>query len=180
METPVKKTRSLRTWTPWVLVALIGVPIALCLVGVIPWTPVNCEYQDVDISSGRLRFTRCFFWIPVRQQVEDSALTKFLAPEDLGRAPPEWRRVNTFSPGVRHSPHHRYHGAVSQIESLSGLWDLSQFTPGARRASARRMLELWRRGGSYFAASEYLDALWNRFQDVTGQVQEVDVEALTP
>lgn len=115
-------------------------------VGIAPWTPLNCRYEDVDIRSGRIRHTRYLLYCRISDRIASTALSDALLPTDFDAASPDWRRVNTFSPGVRHSPHHEFHGAISQMEMLRTLCDLVEFTPDARRQSALRLLTTWQSG----------------------------------
>jgi hypothetical protein len=96
---------------------------------------------------------------------------------------PDWRRVNTFSPGVRHSPHYRYHGAIHQIKTLEVSEGLIPFEPDARRKVARTLIGLWQNTGSYFAADRYVEKVFQSAMElhVDGQrsVQASDVPALS-
>ncbi len=141
------------------------------------WSEMCCQYQEVDIKSGRLRFTRYLFYCKVSEHIEESIFSKTLLPEDLVKKQPDWNRVNTFSPGLRHSPHHAYHGAISQIKNVDLIWKLRQFSPEAKRKAVQRVLFLWQTGGNYFAADEYLGAL-NDLTDGEGVVEVADISSL--
>ena len=120
------------------------------------WSPINCWTYEVDIFSGRICYTRYFFFVPVRRKVEDSALTRALQAEDYAGTACEWRRVLTHSPGVGLYVHYAFHGAIAQIRQLELVWEMGQFTPAARRATAKRVLELWQTGKNDGAADEYI------------------------
>ena len=146
----------------WGALVIASVPILLLaasLVGLLPWSPVNGWHYDMDIASGRIRYTRYLFWVPWRQVIEDSALTKALRPEDLADVQADWHRVQTFSPGVSHSPHYHFHSATAQIRELEIAWTLAEFTPAARRTSAKRVLQLWQLAGRDNGARDYLRTL---------------------
>lgn len=148
----------------WAWRVLLGVPALLfiaSLVGAFPWSPINCTNHEVDIQSGRTRFTRYLFWIPIYQSVDDSALTRALRPEDVAANTPRWRCAVTLSPGLGHSPHYVYHSAINQIRVLEVLWSAGAFTPAARRASAKRVIQLWRDSESDEGAERYLLAIDN-------------------
>lgn len=81
-----------------------------------------------------------------------------LNPADVS-AEPDWQLVNTFAPGIGHSPHYRYHGAITQGQMLAACWRIASFTPAARRESALRLLALWQRKTGYRAARPYVDAV---------------------
>src|SRR5688572_11297203 len=85
---------------------------ALVLIsGVFVWSPLHCWHEYVDIRSGRLRFQHYLLYVCVSDRTEETWLSRAV-PTPLG--PPAWRRVNTFSPGARHSPHY----AITTIRRL--------------------------------------------------------------
>lgn len=146
----------------WAVLAVLTAPVLLfgaTLLGLFPWSPINCTHKDVDIHTGRVRLTRYILWLCVHESVEDSALTKALLPEDLSATAPEWHHAVTLSPGLGHSPHYIFHSAIAQIRQLELAWSLAEFTPAARRASARRILQLWEQTGGDDGAKPYLRAL---------------------
>jgi len=151
-----------RKLMPWILGAvalLLAAPFLLSLVGLLPWSPINCWHYDVDIHSGRIRYVRHFAFIPISQRIDESALSGALQPDDLRGAQPDWRRALTLSPRVRNSPHYIFHSAISQIRELEMVWKVGEFTPAARRSSAKRVLELWQQGQSDDGAKPYLRAI---------------------
>jgi hypothetical protein len=153
------KPRCLLRWTG---VLLVATPILLFIasdLGFFPWSGINCTTHEVDIHSGRIRHARYIFFVPLERRIEDSALTKALSSEDIAGATPEWHPVITLSPGLRHSPHYVFHSAISQIRELEGAWELTKFTPTARRASAKEVLHLWQQAGGDDGAKDYLRAV---------------------
>jgi hypothetical protein len=142
-----------------VTVILALVLLGLSCTGFLPWSRLNCWSYDVDINSGRIRYTRHFFYAQVRQRIEDSALSRALQPQDHGPHIPQWQRVYTFSPGVGHSPHHLYHSAIHQIGRMEKAWTLGRFSAAARRASAQRILERWQSANGDDTAQTYLCAI---------------------
>jgi hypothetical protein len=155
MSQPTKLRRLLR----WTLLLVVAAPILLLIaseLGFFPWSGINCTTQDVDIHSGRIRYSRYLLFVPIERRVEDSALTKALLPEDTASVRAEWHAAVTFSPGLRHSPHYIFHSAIHQIRELDGAWQMAEFTPAARRASAKRVLQLWQQSGSDYGARDYL------------------------
>ncbi|HHY86082.1 MAG TPA: hypothetical protein GYA07_11215 [Verrucomicrobia bacterium] len=140
-------------------VVILSAPLWLSFLGFFAWSPVNCWHYDVDIRSGRVRYTRYLLFAQVAQRVEETALSKALQPEDLAGVQPDWHRVAAFSPGVHHSPHYTFHSALGQMRELEMIWRTGGFTPAARRASARQVLRLWQRHGHDGSAQEYLRAL---------------------
>jgi hypothetical protein len=164
-----------------VLLLLVLTPaglLGLSLLGLFPWSGLNCWQNDIDITSGRIRDTRYLFWIPVRRAESDSALTKALWPEDRPARPADWHPVVTLSPTMHHSPHYRLHGAISQIRELEIAWEFGKMTPAARRETARNVLDCWRQTGSYFSAVSYIQAVWERALEADKKGQAIDVKGL--
>jgi len=158
----VTNTSKRRLWKrlAWVVGILVVCGMAIWISGILmPWSKVNCWEELVDITTGRVRTQRFFLYMKVRETIVDSELTKVLEPADLAGKTPKWHRMNTFSPGVRHSPHYTFHGAFGQMRQLHICWDIAKFTPSARRESAKRLLQAWQTGGHDHAADGYLRAL---------------------
>lgn len=130
--------------------------------GVFQWSPLNCWIDEVDIQSGRVRHTWLLLYCQVSQREEETWLSR---AADSNERPPEWRRVNTFSPGSAISPHHMYHGAIHQIEMLSKVDDFIPFEPEARRQVANEVILLWQKG-SYFEAGTYVEKVFNAAFDL--------------
>jgi hypothetical protein len=148
-----------------VALAVSAVPMSLLglsLLGLFPWSGLNCWQDDIDIASGRIRHTRYLLWAPACRSVEETPLTRALAPEDLHGKRADWRPVVTFSPGYRHSPHYRFHSAISQVRTLKLLWDAGRATPEARRSDARRVLRMWQHSGGYHEVEGYLREIGER------------------
>lgn len=155
---------SKRTKT-WTIVAAAILLLVLFVVPVfVPWTPINCQHQDVDIMTGRLRYTHFLLFCKVSERIEDSPLTKVLPSDVIATRTPEWHRVNTFSPGVHHSPHYTFHGAIHQIHTLATLWDMAKnygFQEDLKRKTALDVLAIWQQSGSYFLAGDYIQCLYD-------------------
>jgi hypothetical protein len=151
-------------------------PFFLSLIGLLPWSPINCWHYDVDIHSGRIRYTRYFAFIRISQHIDESALSRALQRDELQRAHPKWKRALTFSPGVHNSPHYVFHSAISQIRELELIWRLGEYTPSARRSSAKRLLELWQQGQSDDAAKQYLREIADNALPLSSERKSTDVE----
>jgi len=151
--------------------SLAGLPfVFLFVVYFSPWTKLSCTYQEIDIHSGRVRQSRYLFWFKVDEDVRETWLSR----ATTRRGPAEWRRVNTFSPGRGHSPHHLYHSAVAQIDTLQMLNELVEFTPAARAQIVDRVLEFWQQGSDE-AADEYVSNL----SGIVVSMHDQGVETLT-
>jgi hypothetical protein len=142
------------------IVLLVVAFVALYVIPTfIPWTPLNCLYEDVDICTGRSRVSWYLAFCKVSERVHETALSRVLPRELIEGVRPHWERVNTFSPGVRHSPHHRFHGASSQIRDLELLWQNANVDELTKRKMALHLLVLWQFDGSYILAGHYIQGL---------------------
>jgi hypothetical protein len=135
-----------------------------------PWSPVNNWTDSIDIHSGRIRHERYFLYRRISDTTEDGVLTKALEPSDLVGVVPEWHAVNTFSPGVHHSPHYRFHGAFYDINQLQMQWEMGHFTPAAKRVTAKHALACWEAAGGDLGSSRDLRNL----MDVTMKAVQGD------
>lgn len=122
--------------------------------GFFQWSPLNCWHDDVDVNTGCIRHTRYMLFCKIADHTEETWLSS--VTKDL-KSVPDWRRVNTFSPGVRHSPHYRFHGAIQQIKTLELAGETIHFEPNARRKVADIVLRLWQNGESNLDADEFVE-----------------------
>src|SRR4051794_11210157 len=130
-----------------------GIPFILLFlstIGFLPWSTINCTQSDIALNSGRTRHTRYILGVPIARSVQDSALTRALSPEDTVDSGEQWQPVVTLSPGLHHSPHYRFHGAMGQIRELEICWESGKISPEVRRQTARQVLHLWRQTGNDF------------------------------
>jgi hypothetical protein len=142
-----------------VFAIVLSAPLWISFIGFFAWSPLNCWHYEVDIHTGRIRYTRYFLYAQVVQRVEESALSSALNTSDLAGVKPDWRRVHTLSPGVHNSPHYIFHSAMAQIRELDLCWKVGEFTPAAQRSSAKRVLELWQQSQDDDSVRPYLSAL---------------------
>ncbi|MBN8459560.1 MAG: hypothetical protein J0M04_17155 [Verrucomicrobia bacterium] len=123
------------------------------------WSRFNCRCEEVDIATGRLRFTRYRLYRKVSDEIRPSALSACLPEEMIAGAKPDWQRVNTFSPGVNHSPHHAFHGAIYQLHELAEIWEDREwydFPENLKRQSALHVLALWQFSHDDVLARKYI------------------------
>lgn len=147
---------NLKTRRYWIAIGTVvpALTVLFLISGFFQWSPLNCWHDDVDINTGRVRYTRYLFFCLVSDRTEDTWLSH--AHNDSNGAP-DWRRVNTFSPGLGHSPHYRFHGAIYQINTLERADSMISFDPAARRKVADTLLKLWQHGGSGFDADQFVE-----------------------
>jgi hypothetical protein len=152
------------------------VPVAVLLAGpwlvpfVAPWSRMNCRSQEINIKTGQARYSRYLWYIKVSERVEDTLLSKVLAGEsvDVAQIVP-WHMVNTFSPGLHHSPHYRFHGALCQAGEIELLFEMLEPDTERKSQIVRDILGLWQTQGSYYAASRYLAVLFEEAGKVLEQ-----------
>jgi hypothetical protein len=172
---------SLRKSAFWLLPLLVIIALIVWLSGIFtPWSHVNCWTDSIDINTGRIRHERFFLYCCVSDTTQDSPLTQALTPADLAGALPTWHPVVTLSPGVHHSPHYAFHGAIAQVRILQMYWELGQFSADAKHASARHLLACWKTSGSYFDAGRALSRLQDSIQPKIDAGQAVVVSDLPP
>ena len=137
------------------LLFLILIVLIVCIFTVPSCWKLCYRCEDVDIKSGRIRHTRHLFYCKISEKIEDTILTEALG-EFAEDVQPDWRRVSTFSLGVRHSTHYVYHGAIVQIYMVGMIWQLSAFSDEAKRQVARTILDKWQADGNCFGVDDYI------------------------
>ncbi|MDZ7615737.1 MAG: hypothetical protein U1E05_01960 [Patescibacteria group bacterium] len=145
---------------PWIAV---GVGVAGLLLApfvapiFIPWSGINCWHQDINIKTGQARYSRSLWFVKVSERIEDTPLSLALQGETVDVADIRaWHRVNTFSPGVRHSPHYLFHSALHQARQMEMLESLHELTPERRKEVAKSILVAWQRSGRDSCAEELI------------------------
>lgn len=152
-------------WRFWLAVLTLLAAILLIVVVIpffLPWSPLNCWHEDVDITTGRIRRQWILLFVKVSESIEETPVSEIVLRGQFSPAAPQWHRVNTFSPGVHYSPHYRYHSAVHQIEQLVNLWQMPpplSFPAELKEPTARHVLALWQEG-SDDRASDYIRQLY--------------------
>lgn len=142
-------------------VALAGLLLPPLIVPVFfPWSPINCWHEEINIKTGQARHTRSLWFVTVSARVEDTPLSEALRGEivDVSDIEP-WHRVNTFSPGVHHSPHYRYHAALHQAKQLDAAFQMLDVGPEDRQSIAKEVLRLWQVDGNYGGAERLVHKL---------------------
>jgi hypothetical protein len=145
------------------IVALVAPLIFVAVSCLLPWSEFNCWHEDVDINSGRIRTQTYVCFVCISERIEDTALSRaVLTDHEAGT--PNWKRVNTFSLGGHHSPHYRFHGAITEIRWIEIIWETGRFTPEARQKSGQHILGMWRSSGLN-SASDYRETIWGIAND---------------
>lgn len=151
------------------IVLAVGLPLAVPFFE--PWSRINCRTQEIDLLTGQSRSQRVVWFAVVNESIEDTWMSRTLGHEGRRHHEPrEWRKVNTFTPWQRHSPHHAYHGALHQMKQvelqleIAGEFDEPPISDEEQRELARQMLEAWRTSGEYRSAEAPLRSFLDRHQ----------------
>ncbi|MEM8670949.1 MAG: hypothetical protein AAGG48_25700 [Planctomycetota bacterium] len=147
-----------RTWIACVAIAVFT--LLFHISGFFVWSSWNCWNYDVDIRTGRIRYTRYLLHIKIVDRTEETWVSRSTTSDKSQK--PLWMRVSTFSPFTDHSPHYSYHGARHQIRCLEQAQEFVPFEPAARIKAADTLLELWQSGETDESASEFVDVISNR------------------
>lgn len=152
----------------WIIlwVCLVGIVLPPLVVPFIsPWSDINCRHEEINIRTGQARYSQQLWFLTISQYVEDTALSLALrgesvdADDPLISNGPAWHRVNTFSPGIGHSPHYRYHGTLAQTATLKLLFAEHIHSTAEQEDIARRILTAWQQSGDDDTADELLEQL---------------------
>ena len=135
----------------WMAIGVLaaGLLLAPFIVPILfPWSGINNEHQDINIKTGQARYSHNLWFIKISQRIEDTALSRALQGEtvDVADIKP-WQRVNTFSPGLRHSPHYHFHGALSQAKLFEMTELMPDLTPERKKEIAKETLAAWQCAG---------------------------------
>ncbi len=130
------------------------------------WPKLGGELHDVDIITGRIRETHYLLYCKLSEKVEDSLLTRTIGqfPDDVQ---PDWRRVYTLPVLGRHSHHHLYILAISQIRQVDIIWQLCSFSDEAKKHMAQAILTKWQTDGKASGAEEYIRHVWDMAREKT-------------
>ncbi|MHC4170370.1 MAG: hypothetical protein ACYSWQ_25795 [Planctomycetota bacterium] len=142
-------------------VALAGVVLPPVVVPFFkPWTQINCRHEDINIKTGQARYSRYLWFVKISEEIVDTPISVALGGEviDVANIRP-WHHVNTFSPGLRHSPHYSLHGALVQADQMEKVALLAQLGSDEKRDMAENILKLWQEGKGDFPADDYLQTV---------------------
>jgi hypothetical protein len=122
-----------------------------------PWSEINCRHQDINIKTGKARYSRCIWFVKISERIENTPISLALNGEtvDVTRIKP-WHRVNTFSPGSGHSPHYTFHSALHQAYQMQTLESQHELTPERKKEIAKAILTAWQQTGRDSGADELI------------------------
>ncbi len=157
------------------LYIVIGVVLAIVVLPLVvpgfkPWTEINCRHQDINIKTGQARYSRYLWYVKTSEVVKDTPISVALGGKVIDVAEIEpWFRVNTFSPGLRHSPHYAYHGALSQARQMEEIAVVAELSSEEKREIAENILKLWQTGKGYFPVDDYLQTVFEERMNLSDQ-----------
>jgi hypothetical protein len=137
-----------------------------------PWNEWDSKIQELDINTGRLKYSRYLCLLKISERIEETDISRILPKELLERAIPEWHRANRDAPWI--TADYVFGEAPSQINELSIWWEVEQVPETVRRKTAIHLLALWKYGG----ASAYLRSLHFGNDFVKKQNTLATIEAL--
>ena len=145
------------------LVVLALIPLVVPFF--IPWTMLNCRTLYIDIQSGRTRFVRHLYFIPIRDEIHETSCSRSLYP-NRNYPPPDWRIDTRLSPYLRNSPHYALHGAVTIMRMIDME---SELTEKEKYTLRKQILHLWQSGKGKHEAKNLLWKTAERETNQTGQ-----------
>jgi hypothetical protein len=127
---------------------------------IIPWTGINCKHQDINIKTGKVRYTRSLWYITISERVEDTVLSQAIKGHivDVADVKP-WHRVNTFSLYWNYSPHYTFHSALCQVSQVKRFGYIAKLTSKQKQEIAKEILTAWQKSGNDQGASEIISRL---------------------
>jgi len=146
------KSRPSIVWTIvflWLAIALLPVIVPVFF----PWSEINCRHEEINIKTGQARFTRKIWFLSFGERLEDTELSLAMKGMRVDVANiGEWQRVNTFSPGLNHSPNYLFHGAFAQAGRVAVVEEAGE----ARFNLARELLANWQETGDDSRGNELI------------------------
>ena len=150
-----------KLWIPIGLFVAVFLLAPLVVPFFFPWTPINCRHEDINIKTGQARYSRGLWFVTVSERIDDTPLSRILQGETVDAADvAPWHRVNTFSPGVRHSPHHWFHAALHQARQVGKIESMFDISPDRKKEIATQILTTWQTTESTKKADKYIDDVW--------------------
>jgi len=118
-------------------------PITLRTYLQLGWSGMWCEYQDVDINTGRIRYTRNFWHRKTSERIERTLITEALSKDFLANSTSEWKRVYTIPFIIGISPSYLYHSAILRIRTIERDWETNSISRGEQQEIAKKVIKYW-------------------------------------
>jgi len=125
---------------------------------VLLWSGLRCWCVDIDINSGDVRSREYLAEFCLAEIARGNEFSR-VASEGTQAKPPLWRTSIVSAPLVPRPAYYAYQNASQQPGWLEALWTYGNFTPAAKRETARNVLLLWHRDKRSHSAHVYLSQL---------------------
>ncbi len=146
----------------WMGVGLLAIVFLAPLVApaYIPWSGVDNFTSYINIKTGKSRFVRTLWFVRTSERIEDTPVSIALGGHRVDVAEiEEWHPVNTFSPGEKNPPRHRFHSAFYQASQILLVQRLHNLNSVGKRNLAQGLLEAWQKTGGDEGGREYIESL---------------------
>lgn len=101
----------------------------------VPWSEINCRHQEINLQTGQFRQIRFLWYFEISSELAETPLSEALRGKTVGNDADPWRRVNSFTPYLNHSPHDIFHGALYQARQIPTLYGSFSTTAKKRFSS---------------------------------------------
>ena len=98
--------------------------------GLHPWLEINCRHVDINITTGKVRYSRWLWFVKISETIRDTPLSLALNGKTVELVPRKpWHRLYTFSPGIPHSLRCRFHSTLIQAYEFELFASAARLTP---------------------------------------------------
>ena len=144
---------------PWIAPTILTTVILLTILVIVAALFPRCvysEYEELDLSTGRLRTSRDILFVRVYREISETPLSEALAGEPpVGEE--QWVRTGSnWGVVVTAHGHTRYGLAYGQMCSLEMVWERMEYDCEARAKTATQFLRIVREGGRSRASEDYV------------------------
>lgn len=147
----------------WIAVAAVWIILTVAPFLAPVRSPLNCSYEDIDLSTGRVRYTQMLYWMPVSRGIRNSSISGYSygrgSSTFLDHQGGNWVRVHTFSKGIPYSRGHDFQNALRQTEFLGEFWAKYDVSTEVRKEYCLRVLKLWGDAGDDSGVQAYIETL---------------------
>jgi hypothetical protein len=166
----------------WIVIAVVIIGVWLIgprLPKLLIWTRWSCTHEWFDVTAGQIKVEDWAYFRKRGETIKDSPFTE-LYRELIGEPPdPDWRLMNTFSPGVRHSPHYIYHTVYVDVVYILRLFDHAEFKEEAKREIIQTVARMWPEEDHWSLTRDYLEAIdWLTTREGRGGDGRIEAEEL--
>jgi hypothetical protein len=117
---------------------------------------VTCRQEDINIKTGRARYSRYVFSLRVSEVLKDTPLSVARAGQVIDATSIQaWRPVHTFPLESTISPTRRLSAALVQADEIRMLAEIYYLTADPQNEIAPKVLTLWQTGGDCRTTGKY-------------------------